>query len=1055
MGRRWSSGKRVLFAALVAASIAGGAPSAQAIDLGPKATYLVRISPSARTAIENGIKMLGGTVETRYSYVFDGFKIKLPVAAATALSKIPNVLTLEPDVPVAADADPAQLAPPSWGLDRIDQREIVSTAAGYVGRYGYKSAGVGSTIYVVDTGVSPHSDLEGRLSDSGYSAIADGNGITDCKGHGTHVASTAAGTTYGVAKKARVVSVRVLDCGGSGSVSGVIAGLDWILSPLNPNPKTQAVINMSLGGGASSSLDAAVLRLTNAGISVAVAAGNSNVDACGTSPARAPSAITVGATSRLDSKASFSNWGPCVDISAPGVDITGAWFDGPTSTRTISGTSMATPHVTGAVAVALGVLPGASVSTITAYLDREATMGAITGLSGATPNKLLYVSPTDGAPPVVAPTVSFETVTGITHAAATVALRASAGGADTAVRLEYSTDRNLTSGVRTAVVGTASGYDPVVLSTTLTDLAPATTYWFRAIGDNDTGTSSTPVGSFTTLPPPVVPPTLTLGATTEVTAYSARLTGTVAAGNATATVSFVYSTDPTFGTDAKTIAASPSVVSGNAPTAVSAPIGFLDGSRTYYVRLAVSNPTATTVSPSASFTTPPSPGLPPVVATDVPRGLRTAEATITGTVDPQGQTTEVRLVYSRSSSLTTGATRVLVPGGPITGMGPQPVSVTVTGLTPGLGFYFAFEATNSSGVRRSGGQYAIVSPERPTVVQSSGGNQTGYAVRLSATVNAQGSNTRWSFRYSTDPQLLSGVTELAATPYAVTGATNTSVTLAVSGLQPSTWIWYQVVGKALTGPAVGETILGPIQSVQTLNVSTTTTVVTTTTKPIVTTTKPTTTTTPPSTTAPTTTTVPGSRAQTISFAPISDREFGPGVRVTATASSGLPVTFSVTTPSVCRILTLTDGVAVQTVEGLADVDTATCTVVAAQAGNGTYAAATSVSRSFTWRKAATKIWLSAVPKLYLKSGTGGVIAYWGMVDPVLMSGLYSLNSILSATSLSPSTCAVTSTTLVSTTNPYTRVIVQPLALGTCTLQVQYPGGLRRMPVTATWQLAVV
>ena len=186
-----------------------------------------------------------------------------------------------------------------------------------------------------------------------------------------------AGTKYGVAKNASLVPVRVLSCTGSGSVAGVIAGLDWILSPLNTNSKSQAVVNMSLGGSISTSLNDAIGRLTNAGINVVVAAGNNSADACQFSPASAPSAITVGATDVSDVKASYSNWGSCVDISAPGSLITGAWITNSTSTNTISGTSMATPHVAGAVAVYLGLQPNASVAQVSQFIDSESTKDVI------------------------------------------------------------------------------------------------------------------------------------------------------------------------------------------------------------------------------------------------------------------------------------------------------------------------------------------------------------------------------------------------------------------------------------------------------------------------------------------------------------------------------------------------------------------------------------------------------------------------------------------------------------------------------------------------------
>ena len=239
--------------------------------------------------------------------------------ALPIFSKIPDVLYVEKDAPVSGLAIQQNQSPtPSWGLDRIDQRTPISSDANYISNYGYRSAGAGSTIYIGDTGVFPHEDLKGRLSSVGYDGFNDGIGISDCNGHGTHVATTAAGTIYGVAKKATVVPVRLLNCAGSGSYATVISALDWILSPANTNSKERAVLNLSIGGGKSIAVNDAINRLTNSGISVVVAAGNSNADACNYSPASAATAITVGATIASDAKATYSNWGTCVDINAPG-----------------------------------------------------------------------------------------------------------------------------------------------------------------------------------------------------------------------------------------------------------------------------------------------------------------------------------------------------------------------------------------------------------------------------------------------------------------------------------------------------------------------------------------------------------------------------------------------------------------------------------------------------------------------------------------------------------------------------------------------------------------
>jgi subtilisin family serine protease len=216
--------------------------------------------------------------------------------------------------------------------------------------------------------------------------VGDGRGGIDCNGHGTHVAGTVGGSTYGVAKGVTLIAVRVLDCSGSGTNSGVIAGIDWVAS----NRVLPAVANMSLGGGASQAVDDAVARLTGAGVTLAVAAGNENQDACNTSPARAPSAITVGATTSSDARASFSNWGTCLDIFAPGNNITSSWYSSTTATNTISGTSMASPHVAGVAALYLQGNPSATPATVTSAITSTATTGVVTSAGTGSPNRLLY-----------------------------------------------------------------------------------------------------------------------------------------------------------------------------------------------------------------------------------------------------------------------------------------------------------------------------------------------------------------------------------------------------------------------------------------------------------------------------------------------------------------------------------------------------------------------------------------------------------------------------------------------------------------------------------------
>ena len=241
--------------------------------------------------------------------------------------------------------------------------------------------------YVIDTGIRRRTrSSAGRATGGGFTAINDGRGTDDCNGHGTHVAGTIGGSTYGVAKGVRLHAVRVLSCSGSGSNSGVIAGVNWVAN----NRVLPAVANMSLGGGASSALDSAVNGAINRSVTFAVAAGNSNANACNSSPARVPAAITVGSTTSTDARSSFSNFGTCVDIFAPGSGITSAWASSNTATNTISGTSMASPHAAGVAALYLATHTTASPSTVRNAIVNNATLNVLTSLGSGSPNRLLF-----------------------------------------------------------------------------------------------------------------------------------------------------------------------------------------------------------------------------------------------------------------------------------------------------------------------------------------------------------------------------------------------------------------------------------------------------------------------------------------------------------------------------------------------------------------------------------------------------------------------------------------------------------------------------------------
>jgi subtilisin family serine protease len=347
------------------------------------------VAPSV--AARNLTARHGGSVFSTYEHALRGFASKMTDEQARAMSNDEEVAYVQQNQVVMAFQSQSD-AP--WGLDRLDQRDLPLNKS-----YTYPGNGKGVHAYIIDTGIRiSHSDFGGRAS-VGHDAMNDGKNGIDCNGHGTHVASTVGGNTYGVAKNVKLYAVRVLSCSGSGSTAGVIAGVDWVTN----NHQKPAVANMSLGGGADRAMDDAVRRSVAAGITYVLAAGNDNADACGSSPARTPEAITVGATTNTDARASFSNFGQCVDVFGPGHQITAAWLNSDTETKTISGTSMASPHVAGVAALYLERRPEASPNEVAKALMDGSTPDKVGSPGLCSPNKLAFTGFMGSAAPTSAP----------------------------------------------------------------------------------------------------------------------------------------------------------------------------------------------------------------------------------------------------------------------------------------------------------------------------------------------------------------------------------------------------------------------------------------------------------------------------------------------------------------------------------------------------------------------------------------------------------------------------------------------------------------------------
>jgi subtilisin family serine protease len=446
-----------------------------------RGTWIVQLQAGVNpaTTAPGLAKQHGGSVGYVYRHALNGFSFDGSAAAAAALERNPKVTLVEADAEVTLEDTQTGA---TWGLDRIDQRALPLS-----GSYTYEQTGAGVTAYIIDTGILPtHQEFGGRAS-VGTDRVGDGQNGIDCNGHGTHVAGTIGGTTYGVAKDVDLVAVRVFGCTGGSSWTTIIAGIDWVIG--DHAAGTPAVANMSLSGPAISSVDTATNNLINDGVATAVAAGNGDflgrqANACNSSPARVPAAMTISATNSSDTKASWANYGNCVDWFAPGVSIKSAWFSSPSATNTISGTSMATPHTAGVAALALETHPTAAPAAVRTALY-DATSKGVVGSSSTTNNHLLFSLFSGGGGGGTAPTAQFSASPTSGVAPVTVQFTDSSTGSPTSWSWNFGDGGSATTQnpSHTYAAGTytvtltaanASGSDSEVKSNFITVTAPPT-----------------------------------------------------------------------------------------------------------------------------------------------------------------------------------------------------------------------------------------------------------------------------------------------------------------------------------------------------------------------------------------------------------------------------------------------------------------------------------------------------------------------------------------------------------------------------------------------------
>jgi len=695
--------KRFLTGLLAIASVLTATSGAFAAQ--PRDTYIVTTSKAAFASVDKEIGRVGGLTQKRWSGVH-GYSARLTATEAAALAKTAGVTSVSLDG--VAHALSTQAPTPAWGLDRTDQSALpLDNSFSYP-----DTSGVGVRVYIVDTGVQgDNPDFAGRMAPGIDEVTTNGNPAVDCEGHGTHVAGTAAGSVYGIAKFATIVPVRVLDCTGSGSYAGIIAGLDWIAT--NNPVGTPAVVSMSLGGSFSSALNSAIAALSAKNIVSVVAAGNSNVNACLSSPSSEPTAITVGASDTNDARASFSNFGNCVDMFAPGVNIVSDLNSAAGGTQTLSGTSMATPHVTGAVAQYLSLNPTATTSQVTSAIIGGAVAGKVTNSLTPNGNYLLNTTFINNLanPATAAPTEPTALATGAVTSSSVALSWSAPANTNNNPATSYLVEYKPTSGSVWSSVTT------VATAATITGLSALTSFDFRVSSVNVISSSS-PTSSVTATTLGTVPGAPTSLSASQIGATSITLNWvapTNTGGSPITGYKVEYKRSNVNTYTVATASASPYQISG------------LTSGSAYNFRVSATNVTGTSVTTSvlnASTTTVP-------VAPTAPRSLATA--TVYGNA----------LALRWNAPSTPGATltgyvvqqNIAATWTTIATVSGTTTNYVVTGLTPSTSYQFQVIANNIVGP----------SPASNTLTASTGTGIPGVANRPSAgNLTTTGATLSWT-----------------------------------------------------------------------------------------------------------------------------------------------------------------------------------------------------------------------------------------------------------------------------------------------------------------------